>query len=107
MPLALPAVLLNSSISFLMIGPPTGSPPGPQKSMATGAFADEITAPSAPGMASAAAPAAVALRNVCRLNRVCVVIVANLPHQGRINCASPCDYPSIKNSSSLHTSPQE
>jgi hypothetical protein len=47
------------------------------------------------------------LRNVCRLNRVYVVIVANLPHQGRINCASPCDYPSIKNSSSLHTSPQE
>ena len=40
MPASWPSVALNSSTSFLMIGPPSRSTPGFQNSMVTGCAAD-------------------------------------------------------------------
>src|SRR5579872_6262422 len=86
MPFALPAPALNSSTIFLMIGPPSGSPLGPQKLILTTSFDDEASAEPAAGKASAAAPAAAPRRKDRRSRDLDTVITRFLsPHHGHIH----------------------
>src|SRR5579871_1694519 len=90
MPLALPAPLLNSSTIFLTIGPPSGSPPGPQKLILTTSRDDEASADPAAGRARPAAPTAAPRRNDRRSRDLGIDITVFLSHRyGHIQ-QSPC-----------------
>ena len=74
MPLSLPAVALNSSTSFWMIGPPTGSLPGFQYSRVTGSCADVRLMLKSWGAARPAVPAAAVLSKLRRSSRERVIM---------------------------------